>query len=135
MANGQEGTQAALVEVVKGLRHHPPLLFGIGAGIVLIGILAATTDALVVGIVAAVLVAALAVWLVRESRARAAGEWRTKADVDGAEIEDRANVGGIDAAGGAGVMETNVRARDAKIGKGALVGGISTSRSRPRRKG
>jgi hypothetical protein len=134
MADGEQGSQAALVEVVKGLRHHPPLLFGIGAGIVLVGILAATTDPLVVVIVAVVLVAALAAWLVRETRARADGEWRTKADVDRAEIADDANVGGIDSRDGAAAMETDVRARDAKIGKGALVGGISTSRSRPRKR-
>lgn len=79
MANGTEPapapdaetSQPTLLEVVKGLRDHPPLLFGIGAGIVLIGVLAATTSIVLVLIVAAVLVAALTAWLIHETRSGA----------------------------------------------------------------
>lgn len=58
-APGKMPYEAALVEVVKGLRNDPLLLFGIGAGIVLVAVLAATTSLTLVLIVAAVLLAAL----------------------------------------------------------------------------
>ena len=57
-------------EVVKGLSKQPALLFGIGAAIVLVAVLAATTSVWLVLIVAAVLVLALGAWLVNEAGRR-----------------------------------------------------------------
>jgi hypothetical protein len=59
-----------LPDVVKGLRHKPALLFGIGAGVVLVAVLGVTTDVWLVLIVAAVLVLALIAWLVSDTRKR-----------------------------------------------------------------
>jgi HAMP domain-containing protein len=53
----------ALIQVIKGLKDQYPLLFGIGAGIILLGVLAATGNTTALAIVAAVLVISLAVWL------------------------------------------------------------------------
>lgn len=135
-APAPESSQQALLEVVKGLRNEPPLLFGIGAGIVLVGILAATTSIAIVAIVAAIFVAALGAWLFRETRARvaAAGAHTHVSSVD-AEIDDRANVGGIEAADVAGSYETDVAADRAKIGEGANVGGINIGGSSRRERG
>jgi hypothetical protein len=55
-------------DVVKGLMDKPPLLFGIGAGVILVVVLGATADVWLVLIVAAVLVLALGAWLVIEAR-------------------------------------------------------------------
>jgi hypothetical protein len=124
-APGAESSQKALLEVVKGLRNEPPLLFGIGAGIVLVGILAATTSVAIVAIVAAIFVAALGAWLFRETRARVAATARTRVSIRKAQVGDRANVGGIEAADGAGSYEANVQADGARIGGSANVGGIN----------
>lgn len=51
--------EAALMEVIKGLRDDPILLFGIGAGIVLVGVLAVTSSLPLVLVVAGVLVIVL----------------------------------------------------------------------------
>ncbi len=134
-AAGAESTQGALLEVVKGLRHEPPLLFGIGAGLVLVAILAATTSVAIVAIVAVVLVAALAGWLFRETRARTADERRARASVRGAEIDDDADVAVIEDEGDSGKISAEVKGRKAKIGKGARVGVVTTRRSRPRKRG
>jgi hypothetical protein len=81
MADGTSGpsppTQSlfgVLPEVVKGLRKRPPLLFGIGAGIVLVAVLAATTSVWLVLIVACVLVLALGAWVVNEAATRRRSE-------------------------------------------------------------
>lgn len=135
-APGAESTQGALLEVVKGLRHEPPLLFGIGAGLVLVAILAATTSIAVVAIVAVVLVAALAAWLVRETKARTADESYVRANTHEAEIADNAEVGSIDdRTGGSGRKRVDLDAGNAKIGKGAVVGRIRTGAPRRRRRG
>jgi hypothetical protein len=119
-----ESSQAALIDVIKELRNEPPLLFGIGAGIVLVGILAATTSIAIVVIVAVVFVAALGAWLFRETRARVAPGASTHVSAEKAEVGKRADVGGIRAPDSGGSLETNVEADRARIGEGANVGGI-----------
>ena len=58
-APGKMPYEAALGEVVKGLGNDPLLLFGIGAGIVLVAVLAVTSSLALVLIVAGVLLVAL----------------------------------------------------------------------------
>lgn len=65
---GADAHQATLTEVVKGLAGEPELLFGIGAGIVLVAVLAATTSVALVAIVAVVLLVALGAWTARRMR-------------------------------------------------------------------
>jgi ABC-type nickel/cobalt efflux system permease component RcnA len=67
----------ALIHVIKGLKGEYPLLFGIGAGIVLVAVLGATGNIAALAIVAAVLVVSLLVWLVWRSR-KQQQKWRTK---------------------------------------------------------
>jgi hypothetical protein len=55
-------------EVVKGLKDKPALLFGIGAGIILVVVLGITTDVWIAVVVAAVLVACLIAWVFIEAR-------------------------------------------------------------------
>jgi hypothetical protein len=136
MADGSETSQRALIDVIKELRDQPPLLFGIGAGLVLVGILAVTTSFVIVAIVAVIFLAALGTWLVRELRAPvASGGPRTDVSAERAEVDDSANVGGIRTPDAAASAETKVTADDAKVGKGAIVGGIEIGDSRPREGG
>jgi hypothetical protein len=128
-----ESSQAALIQVIKELRNEPPLLFGIGAGIVLVAILGATTSIAIVAIVAAVFVAALGAWLVRETRARV--RQKTNVRAPGVKVGKRANVGGIEAPDSSGNQETNVDAGGADIGDDANVGGISIGGSSGRERG
>jgi hypothetical protein len=58
-APGKMPYETALAEVVKGLKNDPLLLFGIGAGIVLVAVLGVTSSLALVLIVAGVLLAAL----------------------------------------------------------------------------
>lgn len=58
-APGKMPYEAALTEVVKGLGNDPLLLFGIGAGIVLVAVLAVTSSLALALIVAGVLLVAL----------------------------------------------------------------------------
>ena len=53
--------EAALLEVVKGLHRDPLLLFGIGAGILIVAVLAITTNLAIVLVVAGFFVVALGV--------------------------------------------------------------------------
>jgi hypothetical protein len=64
----------ALLEVVKGLKDEPMLLFGIGAGIVLIAVIAFTTSLAIVIVVAVVLVLALTASLVARARSAQSGK-------------------------------------------------------------
>lgn len=136
MADGTETSQRALIDVIKELRDQPPLLFGIGAGLVLVGILAVTTSFVIVAIVAVIFLAALGTWLVRETRAPvASGGARTRVRSTRAEIASTANVGNIRAPDASMSLETDVEAEDAKIAKDASVGSIEIGDSRPREGG
>jgi len=64
----QQSLVGVMPDVVKGLKDKPPLLFGIGAGVILVVVLGATADVWLVLIVAAVLVLALGAWLVNDAR-------------------------------------------------------------------
>jgi len=115
-------------EVVKGLRKQPALLFGIGAGIVLVAVLAATTSVWLVLIVAGVLVLALGAWLVNEAGARrrpAVTGIENIVSADKATLGKDAHVGTVDHA--AGSVHQEVNADDAELGEGASVGTIGGS--------
>jgi hypothetical protein len=136
-ARSAETSQQPLLVVVKGLLNEPPLLFGIGAGIVLVGILAATTSIVIVAIVAAIFVAALGAWLYRETRAQVAAAAAppravARVNTDDAEIAKRAKVGDIKAAGPMGGLETDVQAQRARIDEDASVGTIDIGGSSER---
>lgn len=79
--------ETALLEVVKGLHRDPILLFGIGVGILLVAVLAITTNLAVVLVVAGVFV----VILVARAHQRAQRVMRgtdIRAGVFGSSIED-----------------------------------------------
>jgi hypothetical protein len=120
-----------LLEVVKGLRDQPPLLFGIGAGIVLVAVLAATTSIVLVVVVAAVLVVALAAWMFRETRGSAAeGRRKARARVKHARITDDSDVGVVEGEVGPGTASVDVQGEGAEISR-SRVGVVRTG---PRRK-
>jgi hypothetical protein len=121
-------------EVVKGLKDKPPLLFGIGAGVILVAVLGATADVWLVLIVAAVLVIALGAWLVSdalkrrdEARVRVDGGRRQKMAGRRLKTGENANVGLIESSG-AGAVDQDLDVRDAEIGAGSNVGVIRESR-------
>jgi hypothetical protein len=58
-APGKMPYEAALIEVIKGLRGDPVLLFGIGAGIVAVGAIAVTSSLPLVLVVAGIFVVVL----------------------------------------------------------------------------
>jgi len=64
----------ALLEVVKGLKDDTVLLFGIGAGILLVAVLAFTSSLSIVIVVAAVLVLVLGASVVTRTRAAQSGK-------------------------------------------------------------
>lgn len=112
-----------LPEVVKGLRHDPALLFGIGAGVVLVAALAATTSLWLVLVVAAVLVLALVAWLVREAaKERAQPGVRNRVRASRSHI-GRADVGVVQ---GSGSVDQDIDATGATIADGASVGKVSS---------
>jgi hypothetical protein len=122
-------------DVVKGLKDKPPLLFGIGAGVILVAVLAATADLWLVLIVAAVLVLALGAWLVNdalkrrdEARVRSAGGIRQKVASHGLKNPGKANVGLIERSGTSSI-EQDIDVTDAEIAAGSNVGVIRESRT------
>ena len=60
--------ETALLEVIKGLHRDPILLFGIGAGILLVAVLATTSSVAVVLVVAAFFVVVLAARVHRQAQ-------------------------------------------------------------------
>lgn len=122
-APGDRSIVGVLPEVVKGLRHDPALLFGIGAGVVVVAALAATTSLWLVLVVAAVLVLSLAAWLVREAaKERAQPGVRNRVRTPRAQI-GRAEVGVVQ---GGGSVDQEVDASGATIADGATVGKVSS---------
>ncbi len=69
-ASADAGLWGAMREVVIGLRHEYPLLFGIGAGLVLVLVLGVTGNTVALVVVAVVLLAALATWIVWKAMTR-----------------------------------------------------------------
>src|SRR5262245_25171765 len=119
-----------LPDVVKGLKDKPPLLFGIGAGVILVAVLGATADVWLVLIVAAVLVLALGAWLVSdalkrrdEARVRATGGRRQKVTTGKVEQGENSEVAVIETSGTSSV-EQDIDTGDIKIGSGSSFGVI-----------
>jgi hypothetical protein len=122
-----------LPDVVSGLRDKPALLFGIGAGVILVIVLGVTTDLWLVLIVAAVLVLALLVWMLSDARERRAAARAAPREPGGvknvthgprATIRDEAEVGNVEA--GAGSIENVTNVEGADVGAGARVGNVRT---------
>jgi HAMP domain-containing protein len=114
-------------DVVKGLRKQPALLFGIGASIVLVAVLAATTSVWLVLIVAAVLVLALGAWLVNEAGVRRRRAVENVVSAKRARIGKRAKVGTVDEVPGGVSQDVNVEG--AQIGEGSSVGTVGSGSS------
>ena len=139
MADGTGGasppTQSlfgVLAEVVKGLRKQPALLFGIGAGIVLVAVLAATTSVWLVLIVAAVLVLALGAWVVNEARNRRGSEAGINNIVDGKRSKiRRSDVGIVDSVTGS--VDQKVDVEDGDISD-SIVGRVGPGSSERRKR-
>lgn len=131
-----EASDAALVEVVKGLRDEKELLFGIGAGIVLIGVLTATTSIAMAAIVAVVLMAALGAWMfgatrrVRDERGSGAAV-RRRTRLRDARISGGAEVDNYDDESGTAVVSTDLDATGATI-SGSRVGNTTIGPRRDR---
>jgi hypothetical protein len=121
-----------LPDVVKGLRNQPALLFGIGAGIVLVAVLAATTSVWLVLIVAGVLVLALGSWLVNEAGVRRRRAIENVVSAREATIGKRAKVGTVDPVPGGVSQEVNVE--NAEIGEGSSVGTVGSGGAQPPRR-
>jgi hypothetical protein len=130
-----------LPDVVRGLRNKPALLFGIGAGVILVAVLGVTTDVWLVLVVAAVFVISLVAWLVSDARRQrdevvgriAASSGGGVANVTRAaqsKVKD-SDVGVVDAASGSVENVTDVTGANVT---GSNVGVVGAGRARRRRK-
>ena len=119
-ASPDSSLAGVLPEVVKGLKDKPALLFGIGAGVVLVLVLGITTDLWLVLIVAVVLLLCLAAWVLTDARrridageagvsnvTRAKGAKVKKSDV-GVVDTDAASVENVTDVRGAEITDSNV---------------------------
>jgi hypothetical protein len=109
----------ALTQVIKGLKDQYPLLFGIGAGIVLIGVLGVTGNVTALAIVAAVLVIALVVWLIWAARIehrRDVRAWRVRVSDSNLTRSPVGTRTGVTPAGGTDVEVEGTTAVDSPIG-------------------
>lgn len=85
--------EAALLEVIKGLHRDPVLLFGIGAGILLVAVLATTSSVAVVLVVAAFFVVVLAARVHQQAqRVRRGADVRATVLASSVEDSEVANV-------------------------------------------
>ena len=119
LPNPNPSLAGVLPEVAKGLKDKPALLFGIGAGVVLVLVLGITTDLWLVLIVAGVLLLCLAAWVLTDARRRMGGEAGisnvtrakgakvTKSDV-GVVDTDAASVDNVTDVRGAEITDSNV---------------------------
>jgi hypothetical protein len=117
--NPSPSLAGVLPEVARGLKDRPALLFGIGAGIVLVLVLGITTDLWLVLVVAGVLLVCLAAWALTDARrrieggegirnvARAKGATVTKSDVGVVDTE-AASVDNVTDVRGAEITDSNV---------------------------
>ena len=96
---------SALMKVVTGLQDDPVLLYGIGAGIIIVGVLVFTASAVVVLIVAALFVVVLFARAHQDAQRLQKQGTAVKVSLAGSSVED-SNVGNIAQAGG----DVNVRA-------------------------
>ena len=120
VSNPNPSLAGVLPEVAKGLKDKPALLFGIGAGVVLVLVLGITTDLWLVLIVAGVLLLCLAAWALTDARrrmesgeagvsnvTRARGAKVKKSDV-GVVDTDAASVDNVTDVRGAEITDSNV---------------------------
>jgi hypothetical protein len=133
--SSQPSLVGVLPDVVKGLKDKPPLLFGIGAGVILVAVLGATADVWLVLIVAAVLVIALGAWLLSDARRRrdealARADVRNITTTKDAKIKADADVGVVEA--GSSSVENVTDVSGAEITGGRV--GVVTEGSRRRRR-
>lgn len=130
-AAGGPSLVGVMPEVVKGLKDRPALLFGIGAGIVLVVVLGLTTNLWLVLVVAAVLVLSLGAWLVTEARRQTAeADIRNVATATRAKVKD-SDVGVV--AADAGSVSNTTDVSGAEI-SGSNVGVVGARRRRRRGK-
>jgi membrane protein implicated in regulation of membrane protease activity len=140
--SSEQSLFGVMPDVVKGLKDKPPLLFGIGAGVILVAVLGATADVWLVLIVAAVLVLALGAWLVNdalkrrdEARAQATAGRRQELVTPRLKTGEKANVGVIEMPGETSVEQV-IDLTDAEIGAGSSVGVVRESDpGKPRKQG
>ena len=135
----EQSLVGVMPDVVKGLKDKPPLLFGIGAGVILVVVLGATADVWLVLIVAAVLVLALGAWLVNDARRlrneaarQAAGGRRQTIRSEDVKTGKKAEVAVVDAAGASSV-DQDLDFKTTTIGDGSSFGVIRVS-GEPERK-
>jgi hypothetical protein len=116
-AEGAKGAQPSLFgvlpDVVKGLLHKPPLLFGIGIGIVLVAVLGVTTNVVIVVIVAAALLLCLLAWVFTDAHARRQNVVKNRVRAQGATIKD--SNAGVQTGTGAGSTVNDVDITDADV--------------------
>jgi hypothetical protein len=114
---------SALGEVVKGLRDDPVLLYGIGAGIIVVGVLVFTASAAIVLIVAALFVVVLFARAHQDAQRIQKKGTAVDAGVVGSSLVD-SDVANVAQAGG----DTTVRARFGfSRMKGSRVGNVGGS--------
>ena len=116
---------SALMKVVTGLQDDPVLLYGIGAGIVIVGVLVFTASAAIVLIVAALFVVVLFARAHQDARRLQKGT-AVNVRLAGTSVED-SNVANVAQAGG----DTNVGVRSfgGRI-KGSNVGNVGPTEPR-----
>ena len=107
-------------DVVKGLKDKPPLLFGIGAGVILVVVLGATADVWLVLIVAAVLVLALGAWVFSDARKRrdeAVGGGGTRQRIRSKKIKTRKGSEAVVVKSPGGPVDQDVKADEVEVGE------------------
>jgi hypothetical protein len=119
-------------DVVRGLKDKPALLFGIGAGIVLVVVLGVTSSVWLVLIVAAVLVLSLGAWLFTEARRQRDAAVTNVVQAKGSRIR-KSDVGVVDTGPGSVANKVDVSGADVSGSNVGVVG--SGSRRRRRTKG
>jgi hypothetical protein len=124
----EQSLVGVMPDVVKGLKDKPPLLFGIGAGVILVVVLGATADVWLVLIVAGVLVLALGAWLVNDAQklraeARSPGGIHQEIVSDDVETGKDAKVADITSSSQTSV-DQKLDFKKTKVGEGSSFGGI-----------
>jgi len=111
--------------VVEGLKHDPILLFGIGAGILVVGVLAFASNVWIVLVVAALFVAVLGARLRQDTRHARSG---VKTSVIGTSVDEGSDAGNV-ADPNAGPVSS--RFIGSSIKGGSRVGNVGEPRKPP----
>jgi hypothetical protein len=134
-----------LPDVVRGLRNKPALLFGIGAGVILVAVLGVTANVWLVLIVAGVFVISLLAWLVGDAHRRRDEVVARRAALSGggahnvtraeqATVKD-SDVGVVEVGSGSVENVTDVTGAKVTGSNVGVVGEGTGSRSRRRKRG